>query len=155
MKYHETPNYVCKIMSSSPLANLLAHLDESDLKVHYQSQSLITFLDIPVHFRHIKLFDIFQESMFDQDLRALCIFCPHPGEFFLPGVHSDLTLPWRPVHKSLPRWSSPNQSLSSTQAVSFYYFVHHILSSLIRMSALGVGWGDKKHPSVELGRKCE
>ena len=53
----------------------------------------ITFLDIPVHFRHIKLFDIFQESMFYQDLQPLCIFCPHPGEFFLPGVHSDLTLP--------------------------------------------------------------
>lgn len=93
MKYHETPNCVCKIISSSTLANLLARLDESDLKVHYQSQSLITFLDIPVHFRHIKLFDIFQESMFYQDLQPLCIFCPHPGEFFLPGVHSDLTLP--------------------------------------------------------------
>lgn len=40
MKYHETPNCVCKIISSSTLANLLACLDESDLKVHYQSQSL-------------------------------------------------------------------------------------------------------------------
>lgn len=40
MKYHETPNYVCKISSSSTMANLLARLDESDLKVHYQSHLL-------------------------------------------------------------------------------------------------------------------
>lgn len=93
MKYHETPNCVCKIISSSTLANLLARSDESDLKVHYQSQSLITFLDIPVHFRHIKLFDIFQESMFDRGSPGSVHFCSLSWGSSSSSEYSDLTLP--------------------------------------------------------------
>ena len=141
MKYHEAPNYVCEIISGSTVANLLAHLNESDLKIHYQSH----LYHLPAHStlqKHYTIWHFPREHVLS-GLKPLCLVLPSSWEVLLPGVHSDLSLPWRPAQMSPPLWSFPNQPLSSSTGSFFLLFCP---STFYPPSLEWALWGGTKKP---------
>lgn len=123
MKYHEAPNYVCKIISSSTIAKLLDHLDESDPKIYYQSHLLSPSwsqytLDTLNQFTFPKTACFIRSQGF-------VLVLPSSWEVLPPGVHSVLN--FLPLKASSDVTSSvklpqPASLLKHLQSL-FYYFV--------------------------------
>lgn len=138
MKYHETPNYVCKIISSSTLANLLARLDERDLTVHYQSHLLSPSWTFQYISDTLNYLASSKRACFIR-ISSLCAFSALIlGSSSSPEYTLTSPSPEGQCTSHLLCEASPTNLSPQAQAVSFYYFVHHILSSLIRMSSLEV-----------------
>ena len=87
----EAPNYVCKMISSSDMANHLSHLNEGEPKIHY-----VTSLLPPSWIQHTSdalNYLTFPKIACFMRSQAFVFALSSSWEVFPPGVDGDLNFP--------------------------------------------------------------